>query len=245
MHLIKISVASLLFSFSVLAQQMVLTTDQDKKTEALVEAAQKKFKATFSNTQSGITSFQPSPIKGVFEMKTQTGIIYFYPDGDLLIFGKIYNKDGLDLTAVSERNHNSNILSNIPLEHALIIGNPEAKTSLIEFTNPDCGHCINYDRWTDTQSDADVKRYVFFLVQPGYGMEKAVHILCHPEDYKKIFNRQEISLKTCDEGVERLKHHSTAVNIASPTGTPSFIVDGKPFVGFDETILTNLYRKSK
>ena len=235
-----ISVFAALLSVTVFAQQPELLEG-----DALVKAAQEKFKATFTNTQTGITSFQPSPVKGVYEMKTQNGIIYFYPEGEMLIFGKIYNKDGVDLTAKSERNHNTNILSDLPLEHALVLGDPDAETSYIEFTNPECGHCINYDRWTEKQTDANVKRYVFFVVQPGYGMEKAIHILCHPEDYKTLYNRQEISLKTCDEGIQRLKHHSTAVNIASPSGTPAFIVDGKPFVGFDEAILTKVYRKSK
>jgi thiol:disulfide interchange protein DsbC len=214
--------------------------------EALVKKAEEKFRATFSRTAASINGFQPSPIEGIYEMQTQNGIIYFEPEGEHLIFGKIYSKEGEDLTAKSEKAHNLTIMDRLPLDQALVLGNPEAETTLVEFSSPECGYCVNYERWTRLQPEENVKRLVFFLVgSEGIARDKAIHVLCHPEDYAAIYDRREIALDTCDEGIARLKHHSAAVRMAGPTGTPSFIADGKTFVGFDETTLTKLYRNTK
>ena len=232
MHLIIISVLGLALSLMVSAQGE----------QELIDAMQEKFKATYVNT--GIKSFGPSPIEGLYQMQTQNGIIYYYPDKELLVFGKIYTKDGIDLTTQVERKSNQELIAALPLESALVLGNPDGKESYIEITSPFCGHCINYSRWADQQDSSNIKRYVFFLVGEGEGKDHAIHILCHPEDYSKIYNRQKISLKTCPEGEARFEQHSAAMRTLAPSGTPAFIVDGKPFVGFDESILTKLYRKS-
>jgi thiol:disulfide interchange protein DsbC len=232
MYLMIISLFSLALSSMVSAQ-----SEQE-----MIDAMQERFKATYVNT--GIKSFGPSPIEGLYQMQTQNGIIYYYPDKELLVFGKIYSKDGVDLTSMVERKSNQELIASLPLESALVLGNPDATQSYIEITSPFCGHCINYSRWADKQDSSHIKRYVFFLVGEDTGKDHAIHILCHPEDYSKIYNRQEISLKTCPEGEARFEQHSAAMRTLAPSGTPAFIVDGKPFVGFDETLLTNLYRKS-
>lgn len=235
MQSIITSVLAIAMSFSALAQT--------KNDTDLVELAEDKFKATFVNS-GGIKSFEPSPIEGVFQMQTQTGLLYYYPEKELMIFGKIYNKEGVDLTAIAERKHNESVLSDISMEHAFVLGNPDATVSYIEITNPFCRFCIDYHRWAEKQDSSNIKRLVFFQATEGDGKAEAIHILCHPEDYAKIYNREKVSLKTCDEGVTRFEHHSDAMKKMGGVPTPSFIVSGKPFVGFDETILTNLYRKS-
>jgi thiol:disulfide interchange protein DsbC len=234
------SMAGLCLSFLVGAQ-----SEQE-----MIAKAEMKFKATFVNSKA-IKSFGPSPIEGLYHMQTLNGLMYYYPDKELLVFGKIYDKNGVDLSAQVERASNQKLIDTLPLESALVLGSPDAETSYVEITNPYCGHCINYSRWADKQDSSNIKRYVFFFVTDGEGnigegrgKEEAIHILCHPEDYSKIYNRQKMSLKTCEEGRARFDQHSAAMKLMSPTGTPSFIVDGRPFVGFDEALLTNLYRKT-
>ncbi|OES24210.1 disulfide isomerase DsbC N-terminal domain-containing protein [Alteromonas macleodii] len=210
----------------------------------LEQMAQDKFKATFTGTTS-IHSFGPSPIEGVYQMQTQSGLLYYYPEKELLVFGRIYNKDGIDLTGEAERKHNQSIVDRIDLSSAVVLGNPDAETSYIEITNPMCGHCINYHRWTKTQENANVKRYVFFQAKEGYGKAESIHMLCHPQDIERIYNREKVTLETCPEGEARFEQHSAVMAAIGGVPTPAFIIDGKPLVGFDQQVLTNLYRKSQ
>jgi thiol:disulfide interchange protein DsbC len=230
---------SMVISFLGFALSAVANAATDQE---IIKLAQEKFKATFVNT--GIQSFGPSPIEGLYQMKTQSGIIYYYPDKELLVFGKIYNKEGVDLTTEVVNKSNKELIANLPLDSALVLGDPEASTSFIEITNPDCGYCQKFSHWVDKQENKDVKRLVFFYTYTEQAAKKAIHILCHPEDYTKVFNREPVNLTTCPEGEATYKRHSAAMKELAPTGTPSFIVAGQPFVGFDERIFTNLYRKS-
>lgn len=220
----------------------VATAKDTDNTDDIVAMAEAKFKATFSQT-TAIHAFGPSPIAGLYEMQTQTGILYYYPEKELLVFGKIYNKEGVDLTEQSQRKHNQSIVDRIDLASALILGDEQAEYSYIEITNPTCGYCIDYHRWAKAQDSSGIKRHVLFQASEGAGKAEAIHILCHPDDFDKIYNREKISLKTCPDGEARFKQHSSIMAAIGGVPTPAFIIDGKPFVGFDESILTNLYKR--
>lgn len=220
---------------------LLLCATTDAVEQDVINVAQEKFQATFTNM--GIQSFGPSPIEGIYQMKTQTGIIYYYPKQQLLIFGEIYTKDGISLTRQYIEQSNHILIAQLPLDSALVLGNPKAKRSYIEITNPDCQYCRSFARWVAKQNNNDIKRYVFFYTTKPVSIQKSVHILCHPKDYNKVFSGEAILLKTCPEGEETFKKHSDAMLKLAPSGTPSFIVAGKPFVGFDEPTFTSFYKE--
>ena len=208
-----------------------------------IEAAESRFRATFTNMQ--IQDFGPSPIPGLFQIRTQSGIVYYHPQKKLLVFGEIYNSQGISLTRQSIMTGNQKLIASLPLDHALVIGPEDATHSYIEVTNPDCSYCKEYHRWASQQDMSNVKRYLFFFTHSESEKNKAVHVLCHPEDVDRVFNGEPLMYDNCSAGRQALQQHSAAVKQIAPSATPSFIVAGRAVVGFDEGLLSRYIATSK
>ena len=96
--------------------------------------------------QGEVISVTPAEIPGLFRvaMKMQGKIIPIYLDasGSYLITGNVIRiKDRRNLTQAYFQKLNPVDTSTIPLEDALILGNPEASQKVIVFTDPHCPHC--------------------------------------------------------------------------------------------------------
>lgn len=224
----------LAFSFNVLSQ----TPEQQ------LQSAENSVKATFKNLT--FTEFKESPIPGIYELNAGGKIIYFEPKNEFLIFGEIFNKEGKSVTQESLlSSRKENPIADL-LEYAVIIGDENAKKTIIEFTDPDCPYCRSYDRWINSHdSNSDVKRIVFFdtRLHEKTALPKAVHILCSddPEtEMEKIFlGINPEKLNKCDEAQNILKMHANAIARVGVSGTPSFLLDGNLTVGFRKNPLNN------
>lgn len=201
-----------------------------------VSNAQNKLKATFKNLQ--FTSFQPGPLDGLYEIHTGSQIIYFHPEKELLLMGEFYTKEGKSLTAEAIEKGAASVLTELPMDKALVIGSEEADKTIIEFTDPNCGFCKSYDRFVTTEDNAKkVKRQIFFDTRGSEeSRKKVVHILCStdPEaEMKKIYHGIEPEqYLNCAEGNKIQKVHAQAGRSVGTQGTPSFIIDGKLTLGF-------------
>jgi len=240
-------------AFFILVLLSNLSFAQSSKDEAYIKKAQEKLKATFS--QLSVVDFKPTSVPDLFEINMGQATIYFHAEQELLFFGEIYNKDGVNLTQQSRQNAVQAIMKDLPMESALVLGDPNG-IPIIEFTDPDCPYCRRYESWLNsitTASKVKIKRIIFFdnRIHPA-AAAKIEHILCSDDKEKAFFeiyrNIVPPVLQSCDSAQQIMSNHLKIAKSLGVSGTPSFILDGKMSVGFRKKPIQdylNSYQKPK
>ena len=99
------------------------------------EAAEARLHQTFGNLQ--FEDFGPSPVKGPLYQAVAGGkIIYYAPESETILFAAVYDRNGVNLTALAQDANARKKLGAIDPAQALVIGPPDAPT-VIEFTDPE------------------------------------------------------------------------------------------------------------
>lgn len=207
-----------------------------------MEAAEKQLHQSFANLS--FEEFGPSPVKGaIFQAMAGGRVIYYAPESEHLLFASIYDRNGVNLTALAQEQVVSRRLKAIDPARALAIG-PVGAPTVIEFTDPDCPYCRALERFWDTKAaeGKKVRRLVFFVsgIHPQ-AAAKAEHILCSPdkEAALRAAYAGEIAgpLRQCPEGHSKVAADAALVAQVGVSGTPTLIVDGKLVSGFQQAEL--------
>jgi len=201
--------------------------------------AERDLRQTFTNLQ--FEDFERAPVKGPLYQASAGGrIIYYAPESEHLLFASIFDKNGVNLTALAQEAGTAKRLKAIDPSQAFAIGSEGAPT-VIEFTDPDCPYCRALDRYWATKAaeGKPVRRLVYFV--SGIHAEaaaKAEHILCSPDKeaaFKAIYaGAAPAVLRTCAAGRSRVEAHAKLVSSAGITGTPTLIIGGKLISGFQQ-----------
>lgn len=242
------------------AQTEAPASAKGDSTAQTTQSAQDQLKTTF--TGMTITDFKESPVKGLYEVKTGSNIIYFHPGEDgkkgVLLIGEMYDSSGVNLTEQSKFAGISATLNKLPLDTAITIGPKDAPT-FYEFTDPDCPYCHAYDEWMkDFSKDHPVQRKLIFMVNPGHPLARAKieHVICsdnkdeavryvysselphNPDGADAMQLAKQKALKTCKEADAVIEQHAQILKALGVNGTPSFLfgVDSTPnlIVGYQQ-----------
>jgi len=107
--------------------------------------AEQQLKQTFTNLQ--FEDFEPAPIHGpIYQASAGGQIVYYAPESEHLLFASIFDKNGVNLTALAQEAGTAKRLKAIDTSVAFPIG-PETAPTVIEFTDPDCPYCRALDRY--------------------------------------------------------------------------------------------------
>jgi thiol:disulfide interchange protein DsbC len=207
---------------------------------ALIDSAREQLTATFTNFQ--FEKIEPSQIPGIVEIYANGRIIYFAPAQQILIMGELYSANGVSLTEERVSAFASEKSKGVDRSVALVVG--EGDREVIEFLDPDCGHCRAAHKWFAESKPEGVKRLIYFMPRKGRAQSEArvLELLCSkPEDreaaLERVFNpKAPVDLQKairCREGAEQL---AAQVKVAEQVGvyaTPFFIIDGKATAGFN------------
>lgn len=202
-------------------------------------AAEAQLRQTFTNLQ--FEDFGPSPLKGpVYQAVAGGRILYYAPQSGHILFASIYDRNGVNLTALAESDRASQKLSSIDPAKALAIGPPDAPT-VIEFTDPDCPYCHALERfWRAKAAEGKpVRRLVYFVsgIHPE-AAAKAEHIFCSPDRTAAFHALYEgttpAKLATCAAGKAKVEADAALVRRIGIGGTPTVIADGKIISGFQQ-----------
>ncbi len=203
--------------------------------EKLVEAAQEKMGVTFHNLS--IVDFRASPMPGLYQADIGGRIVYYSPDPELIFFGQIFNKSGIDLTSLALSESHSKRADLVDLDKALVIG-PAGAPEIVEFSNPDCGYCRLLNNFVESEMEQGrpIRRRIIFAAYSSTAFEKAVHILC-AEDSEQAFQevyagKTPATLQSCAEGRELAQAHVEMSKSVGIQGTPTVWLDGRTVEGF-------------
>jgi thiol:disulfide interchange protein DsbC len=206
------------------------------------QEAQAQLHQTFTNLS--FEDFGPSPVKGpIYQASAGGKIIYYAPESEHLLFATVYDRNGLNLTALAQEASARSRLGAIDTSKALAIG-PEGAPTVIEFTDPDCPYCRALDRfWAAKAAEGKPVRRLIFFVSGIHeqAAAKAEHILCSPDQeaaFKTIYaGAAPTPLRTCAEGKVRVTADARLVSQVGVSGTPTIIADGKLISGFQQAEL--------
>lgn len=227
--------------------------DRTDPGQELAEAgvlAQQKLQQTFTNLK--FEEFGPSPVKGpIYQAIAGGKVIYYAPDSETILFAAVYDKNGVNLTALAQDASARKKLGAIDPAKALAIGPANAPT-VIEFTDPDCPYCRALDKfWGVKEAEGKpVRRLVYFVsgIHPE-AAAKAEHILCSPDKiaaFKAIYaGAAPKELHKCVAGREKVEGDAQIVRTIGIGGTPTLIVDGRLINGFQQAELEEFLAQAK
>lgn len=234
--------ASLLIAgTSAFAQDAPIARTTDPLPAAAADA-QRLLRQTFTNLS--FEDFGPAPVKGPIYQATAGGrIIYFAPESGHLLFAAVYDKNGINVTAMAQDASARKRLGAIDPADALVIG-PAGAPQVIEFTDPDCPYCQALDRfWTAKAAEGKpVQRLIYFVstIHPD-AAAKAEHILCSPDKeaaFKAVYaGAKPAVLLKCPAGQQKVAKDALTVSKMGIAGTPTLFVDGKLVSGFQQAEL--------
>lgn len=201
--------------------------------------AEIKLHQTFTNLQ--FDDFGPAPVKGpVYQASAGGRLIYYAPESEHILFATVYDRNGVNVTALAQSARAEKQLAAIDPSKALVLGPSDAPT-VIEFTDPDCPYCQALDRYWRTKAaeGKPVRRLIYFVsgIHPKAGA-KAEHILCSA-DPTATFNAfytgtAATTLLNCPKGHEKVEADKALVARVGVSGTPTLILDGKIVSGFQQ-----------
>lgn len=158
------------------------STDQAEVLSQAAKAAEQQLQQTFTNLK--FDDFGPSPVKGpIYQAIAGGKVIYYAPESEHILFAAVYDKNGVNLTALAQNASARKKLGDIDPAKALVVG-PETAPTVIEFTDPDCPYCRALEKfWAVKEAEGKpVRRLVYFVsgIHPD-AAAKAEHILCSPD----------------------------------------------------------------
>ncbi len=205
---------------------------------------EEKFKKSFP--QNTFESIKPTSIKGVYEIYTGNQIYYFMPEAEVIIYGNIISKNGVNITRESNLKKIAAKMVKLPLDSALKIGN--GKTTVIEFMDPDCYHCRQAYNFFSARQDVTV--YIFFFPLSQASERKIRHILCAPDKLKmyedvmtgKFDNNASLNICVDKKVDELIRTHMRLASQIGIRATPLFFIKGQVVDGFEKNIMENLLK---
>lgn len=209
---------------------------------AAAESAQRQLHQTFTNLQ--FEEFGPAPVKGpIYQAVAGGRILYYAPASEHILFATVYDKNGVNVTALAQEASTAKRLQTIDPAQALVIG-PADAPSVIEFTDPDCPYCRALDKfWVAKAAEGKpVRRLIYFVsgIHPD-AAAKAEHILCSADKaaaFRAIYTgATPQALEKCAAGAAQVKAHAQTVRELGIGGTPTLIADGKLISGFQQAEL--------
>jgi len=200
--------------------------------------------------KTGVTvkSVKEAPAKGLFELlvekDSKQGILF-------MDYGKKYIMQGMivDLETLKPASAHSQELpqpkqvtsvdvKTIPVDHAVVMGNPKATKKIYVFTDPDCPYCqkghAELKKLVSIAPDVAVYVMLFPLpMHPGaYDKSRTVLETKNLELMDKAFEGREIPKPAKDSSKKAVDEIIAFANANGITGTPTMVMpDGKVEVG--------------
>jgi len=207
-----------------------IATDQKADVHAIG-----KISAELLNVEQ-VDEVRPTPIDGLFEVRSGRNIYYSDAKGDYFVLGAsiIDTAAKKNLTKARKEEINRIDWSLLPLDKAIRSGDKHAKLKLAIFTDPDCPYCRKLEEELKILKGVEVYTFLYPLVQlhPN-ARAKSEAIWCSKDQHKML---QKVMLEkfipeaaNCNTPLDEITALAQKLNI---NGTPAMIAgDGRMVAG--------------
>jgi len=205
-------------------------------------SVEEQFKKSFPKNH--FESITPTAVNGIYEVYSADELYYYMPKGDILIYGSLVNKDGINLTRESHLKKMAKKMTAIPLDGALKTGT--GKITVVEFMDPNCYHCRQAYNYFSKRQDVNMNIFFFPLSQDS--VNKIKHILCAKDSVKtyedvmsgKLDSNAQLTACSDQNVEEKIKAHIQYARQVGLRGTPLFYIKGEVVDGFDPPVIEKL-----
>ena len=190
--------------------------------------------------QGEVVSVSPAEVPGLFRvaMRMQGTIVPIYLDasGSYLFTGSLIRiKDRKNLTEAYRQELNPVDISTIPLEDALILGNPDAKVRVLVFTDPHCPYCSQLHNVLHEaiKANPDLAFYIKLIPFKQSSKKITQTIICNKsmEQLEMAFSGQALPEPTCESDI--VEENLALAQKLGIRGTPALILpNGQISPGF-------------
>jgi thiol:disulfide interchange protein DsbC len=190
-----------------------------------------RFKAT-------VKSIRMSAVKGLWEVeletqKGQSTLVYIDFAKQFLVEGRF-----TELSKIGQPPELKKVdLSTIPLDDAIIMGDPAAKNKIIVFDDPDCPYCrklhVEIKKLLETRKDVAfyIKQYPLPMHPKAYDKSKALVCDKSVKLLDDVFSGKEIAAPKCE--TDAVDNNILLAKKLGISGTPAIIFpDGRLLPGF-------------
>lgn len=237
MHSVVWIIAVLVFGMGTTACAADLGGSKDCKITN--EEAAEMFKK-LAGRDAKVQGVEPSPVKGLvevfIEVGGQSGVLYFDCSKKYLVQGAIIeidtkkNKTAERMQEIQDKKRVD--VSGIPLDKAIVMGDPKAPKKIIVFTDPDCPFCskLHEELKKVLEKRKDIVIYLKMFPLPmhkdAYWKSKSIICANSLKMLEDVFNKKTIEKKECDtKEVDDTIKKAEELGI---TGTPALILpDGR------------------
>src|SRR5574337_559110 len=218
----------------------------------LEERAQRLF------PQSRIDAVQPTPVPGLYEVRSGKSVLYMHENGRYVLIGDLYDfqaRKNLTAEEILATTHAIRF-EDLPLHHAIRLGPEHGTHKIAVFDDPDCPFCRRFHQEVLPDLLRDhVTVYVFLYplqqLHPN-AKAKSEAIWCSQDPARALeiaFNTQDVQpivpAASCTAPIAAIQTLGTTLGV---TGTPTFVLDnGEMVEGLTQsaTLLAKLAKPQK
>ncbi|MGM9486659.1 DsbC family protein [Ideonella sp. YS5] len=125
-----------------------------------------------------IDEVTPSPIPGLYEVRSGMSIFYTDPNGDYVIRGDMLDtRRQTNLSQARLAKLSSLDFSKLPLQDAIVSRRGQGTRQLAVFADPDCPYCKQLESMLEQRDDITVYTFLLPVLGPG-SLDKAKAIWC-------------------------------------------------------------------
>ncbi|MGB5217563.1 MAG: DsbC family protein [Smithella sp.] len=208
-----------------------------------VTSVEEQFKKSFP--KNNYESIMPTAVNGVYEVYAVNQLYYYLPKDDVLLYGSLITKNGVNLTRESFLKKMAQKIYKLPLDSAIKIGN--GKTVIVEMIDPNCHFCRESHKYFAKRKDITLYAFLFPLSKES--ADKAKYILCSKDAARTYddalsgkLDKKRLDVCTDKKVEETLKTHMKFASQVGLRGTPLFYIKGQVVDGFDVPALDKLLK---
>jgi thiol:disulfide interchange protein DsbC len=181
-----------------------------------------------------VSSVNPSPIPGLYEVMVGAKIYYVSADGKYLLNGNLYDVDNReDLTTPKVAKIKAEMIEEAGEENMVIFAPEKFEHTVTIFTDIDCGYCRKLHNEIQQYNDRGIRvRYLMFP-RAGVGspsFQKAVNVFCADERNSAMTRAkagEDLEERQCKNPVASQYALGQALGV---TGTPAIFLESGDLV---------------
>ena len=188
-------------------------------------------KEIFKNMQGEVVSTEFAEVPGLWKLgvQIQDKVLPAYLDfsKSYLISGNVIRlNDGKNLTEETYRKANPVDVSSIPVEDALLLGNPDAKNKIVVFTDPHCPYCKKLHAVLNeaVEKRSDLLFQIKLMPVKQSSLEVSKTIVCNQsmEQLEAAFEKKDLPKAECDSSaIDQTRAIAQSLGI---TSTPTLVL---------------------
>jgi len=178
-----------------------------------------------------IDEVNPTPIAGLYEVRSGRNVFYSDADGSHFVLGGhlIDTVAKKDLTKARMEELNRIDWSILPLDKAIVSGDKHGKLKLAVFTDPECPYCKQFEKELTSLKGVQVYSFLYPLSFHKHAKRWSTAIWCSENRHKALVdvmvNNADPEAGTCDTPIDEINTLAKKLGI---TGTPTIIAgDGR------------------